>query len=79
MEAEKKSEDEDYSLIELSPHETLVEFQDKSTADPNNWSFVSSAHPPEIYTCMFKAPKLTNPSVLEQKALQCNRRPHRRA
>lgn len=35
------SKDEDYTLVELSPHETLVKFSDGSPADPNSWTFVS--------------------------------------
>lgn len=38
---EKEKDNGDYTLVDLSPHETLVEFQEDSQADPNNWSFVS--------------------------------------
>jgi hypothetical protein len=38
---EKEKNDGDYTLVDLSPHETLVEFQEDSQANPNNWSFVS--------------------------------------
>lgn len=34
-------EDEDFKLVELSNHDVLVEFQEGSAADPNNWCFVS--------------------------------------
>ena len=37
---EKEKDNGDYTLVDLSPHETLVEFQEDSQADPNNWSFV---------------------------------------
>ncbi|KAJ5664174.1 MFS multidrug transporter [Penicillium longicatenatum] len=36
---EKEKNDGDYTLVDLSPHETLVEFQEDSQANPNNWSF----------------------------------------
>ncbi|KAJ5578234.1 uncharacterized protein N7459_007198 [Penicillium hispanicum] len=40
MALEKKLEEgEDYTLVEISSHETLVEFQEGSAANPNNWSF----------------------------------------
>ncbi|KAJ5832113.1 MFS multidrug transporter [Penicillium riverlandense] len=37
----KKSylEDEDFKLVEQSNHDVLVEFQEASAADPNNWCF----------------------------------------
>ena len=35
------SENRDYILVELSPQETLVEFSNDSSADPNNWTLVS--------------------------------------
>lgn len=35
------SKHQDYTLVELSPQETLVEFSDDSSADPNNWTLVS--------------------------------------
>ena len=44
MKPEKAFEqDPDFKLVEVSPHQTLVEFQKGSTANPNNWSFVSFA------------------------------------
>lgn len=33
--------DENYTLIDLTPEETLVEFSKDSTADPTNWTLVS--------------------------------------
>ncbi|KAJ6109379.1 MFS multidrug transporter [Penicillium sp. IBT 16267x] len=36
---QKEKHDGDYTLVDLSPHETLVEFQENSRANPNNWSF----------------------------------------
>lgn len=38
---EKERDDGDYTLFDLSPDETLVEFQEGSQANPSNWSFVS--------------------------------------
>lgn len=38
---EKGKDDGDYTLVDLSPDETLVEFQEDSQANPTNWSFVS--------------------------------------
>lgn len=38
---EKEQGNGDYTLLDLSPHETLVEFHEDSQANPNNWSFVS--------------------------------------
>jgi hypothetical protein len=32
---------DDYTLVELSLEETLVEFSSDSTADPSKWIFVS--------------------------------------
>ncbi|KAJ5553359.1 major facilitator superfamily domain-containing protein [Penicillium frequentans] len=36
---EKEKDDGDYTLVDLSPDETLVEFQEDSQANPTNWSF----------------------------------------
>lgn len=32
---------DDFTLVEMSPEETLVEFSPDSSADPNSWIFVS--------------------------------------
>lgn len=32
--------DEHYKLVKLSEQETLVEFKEGSSANPNNWDFV---------------------------------------
>lgn len=38
---ENTSKVQDYTLVALSPQETLVEFSNDSSADPNNWTLVS--------------------------------------
>lgn len=42
MEAKKSpSKNQDYTLVELSPQETLVVFSDDSIVNPDNWTLVS--------------------------------------
>ena len=42
VDPEKKMlQDDDYTLVQLSAEETLVEFSEGSKANPVNWNFVS--------------------------------------
>lgn len=65
----RHNETDDYTLVELSPEETLVEFSPHLTADPNQWIFVSYI----MSTMNIRWRWCTDEYVLEQENVQRRR------
>lgn len=60
---------DDFTLVELSPEETLVEFSPDSSADPSSWIFVSYI----MFTIHVTRTRCTNRHLIEQENVQRSR------